>query len=54
MVIITNSVAMESPLGPALTNAFLCHHERKWLRECPVTYALIFSSYYYHTLSVDI
>ena len=48
-------VAMESPLGPALANAFLCHHERKWIRECPVTYAPIFSSYYYyHTLSVKI
>ena len=35
-------VAMGSPLGPALANAFLCHHERKWLRECSVTYAPIF------------
>ena len=29
------SVAMGSSLGPALSNVFLCHHERKWLRECP-------------------
>ena len=33
-------------LGPALTNVFLCHHERKWLRECPVIYAPIFYKRY--------
>ena len=41
-----DGVAMGSPLGPALANAFLCHHERKWLRECPVTYAPIFYKRY--------
>ena len=39
-------VAMGSHLGPALTNVFLCHHERKWLRECPVIYAPIFYKCY--------
>ena len=34
--------AMGSPLALALTNAFLCHHESKWLRENPVPYAPIF------------
>ena len=34
----SDGVAMGSPLGPALGNAFLCHHERNWLRECPVAY----------------
>ena len=24
------------PLEPALVNAFLWHHERKWLRKCPL------------------
>ena len=30
-----DGVAMESPLGPSLSNAFLCHHETKWLNDCP-------------------
>ena len=29
-------VAMGSPLGPTLANAFLCHFEKKWLSESPV------------------
>ena len=41
-----DGVAIRSPLGPALANAFLCHHERKWLRECPVAYAPIFYKRY--------
>ena len=28
-------VAMGSPLGPTLANAFLCHYEQIWLSECP-------------------
>ena len=28
-----NGVAMGSPLGPSLANAFLCHHETKWLSD---------------------
>ena len=27
-------VAMGSPLGPILENAFLCHFEKQWLSEC--------------------
>ena len=30
-----DGVAMGSPLGPTLANVFLCHHERKWLEDCP-------------------
>ena len=41
-----DGVAMGSPLGLALANAFLCHHERKCLRECPVSYAPIFYKRY--------
>ena len=26
---------MGSCLGPTLANAFLCHHETKWLSDCP-------------------
>ena len=30
-----DGVAMGSPLGPTLVNAFLCHYEKIWLNECP-------------------
>ena len=33
---------MGSPLGPALANAFLCHHERYWLDDCPLSFAPVF------------
>ena len=37
---------MGSPLGPALANAFLAHHETIWLEECPLSYAPIFFARY--------
>ena len=30
-----DGVAMGNPLGPTLANAFLAHHEKIWLQECP-------------------
>ena len=30
-----DGVAMGSPLGPTLANAFLCFYENKWLEQCP-------------------
>ena len=30
-----NGVAMDSPLGPTLANAFLCHYRKLWLDSCP-------------------
>ena len=30
-----DGVAMGSPLGPWLANAFLCYHQTKWLNDCP-------------------
>ena len=33
-----DGVAMGSPLGPALANAFLCHHEQYWLEDCPLAF----------------
>ena len=30
-----DGVAMGSPLGPSLANAFLCHYEKLWLDSCP-------------------
>ena len=29
-----DGVAMESPLGPTLANAFLCFHKQIWFNEC--------------------
>ena len=31
-----DGVAMGSPLGPTLANAFLCYYEKKWLDNCPI------------------
>ena len=28
-------VAVGSPLGPTLANAFLCHYKKEWLDNCP-------------------
>ncbi len=33
-----DGVAMGSPLGPTLANAFLCFHEKRWLEDCPVIF----------------
>ena len=41
-----DGVAMGSPLGPALANAFLCHHEATWIDECPLSYAPVFFARY--------
>ena len=41
-----DGVAMGSPLGPALANAFLSHHEVNWLDECPLSYAPLFFARY--------
>ena len=30
-----DGVAMGSPLGPTIANAFLCFYEKKWLEQCP-------------------
>ena len=29
-------MAIGSPLGPTLANAFLCHYEKEWLDNCPI------------------
>ena len=43
-------VAMGSPLGPTLANAFLCFHEQIWPNECPDE----FKSVYYRRYVDDI
>ena len=30
-----DAITMGTPLGPTLANAFLCHHEKDWLDNCP-------------------
>ena len=37
-----DGVAMGSPLGPTLANAFLCHYETKWLDNCPPDFKPVF------------
>ena len=32
------AIAMGSPLGPTLADAFLCHFWKIWLSECPVEF----------------
>ena len=41
-----DGVAMGSPLGPSLSNAFLCHHETKWLNDCPEKFKPVFCKRY--------
>ena len=41
-----DGVAMGSPLGPALANVFLCHYEKHWLEECPLSFAPLFYARY--------
>ena len=41
-----DGVTMGSPLGPALANAFLCHHEKYWIEDCPLSYAPVFFARY--------
>ena len=38
----TDGVAMGSPLGPTLANAFMCYHEKKWLTNCPLEFKPIY------------
>ena len=58
-------VAMGSPLGPTLGNAFLCHYEKEWLDNCPIHFKpmiykryvddifVLFLSKEHHELLVD-
>ena len=38
--------AMGSPLSAPMANIFLCHHEKKWLDECPLAFKPIFYKRY--------
>ena len=37
-----DGVAMGSPLGPTLANAFLCFYETKWLENCPIEFRPVY------------
>ena len=41
-----NDVAMSSPLGPTLANAFLIYHEKNWLEHCPLEYRPLYYQRY--------
>ena len=45
-----DGVAMVSPLGPTLANAFLVHFEKNWLQNCPSD----FKAHYYRRYVDDI
>ena len=41
-----DGVAMGSPLGSTLANAFLCHYEQEWLDNCPIHFkSVIYKRY---------
>ena len=35
-------VAMRSPLGASLANAFFSYHEKNWLNNCPQVFKPVF------------
>ena len=37
-----DGVAMGLPLGPTFANTFLCHHEVKWMNDCPSEFKPIY------------
>ena len=41
-----DEVAMGSPLGPTLTNAFLVYFEQKWSQNCPSDFKPQYSRWY--------
>ena len=40
-----DGVALVSPLGPTLANAFICHYEKIWLNECPQFKPMVYKRY---------
>ncbi|MEL6606368.1 MAG: reverse transcriptase domain-containing protein [Cyanobacteria bacterium J06614_10] len=37
-----DGISMGSCLGPTYANTFMCHHESKWLTDCPLTFKPIY------------
>ena len=42
----TDGVAMGSPFGPSLANAFSCFHEQIWLNDCPEDFKPVYYKRY--------
>ena len=42
-----DGVAMGSPLGLTLANAFLVYHEKNWLEHCPLEYRPLYYRRYF-------
>ena len=47
-----DGVAMGSPLGPSLANAFLSYHEKNWLNNCPQGFKPVFYWRYVDDISI--
>ena len=47
-----DGVAMGSPLGPSLANAFLAHYEQVWLDECPDEFKPVYYKRYVDNIFV--
>ena len=45
-------VAMSSPLGPTLANAFLIYQEKDWLEHCPLEYRPLYYRRYVDNIFV--
>ena len=41
-----DGVGVGLPLGSSFANIFMCHHERVWLRDCPVAFRQVFYKRY--------
>ena len=41
-----DGLGMGLPLGPTFANIFLCHHEERWLAECPSLFKPVFYNRY--------
>ena len=48
----TDRVAMGSPLGPSLTNAFLYFHEQIWFNDCPEDFKPVYYRRYVDNIFV--
>ena len=47
-----DGVAMGSPLGPTLTNIFLCYYENNWLKDCRKYFKPVFCERYVDNIFV--
>ena len=48
-----DGVAIDSPLGPILANAFLVCHDKNWLEHCPLEYRSLYYRRYVDDIFVS-